>query len=521
MRVGVISTQFLRASQSAFSGEDAIYKKKLVQTCLTKRGHLRATMSSPVAGSMRLVAVNQTRYARDVFCISKTLAETVRFERVTITDGVASRTSEWSTLQEGDYVLLNRPPTLTLRSMQPAVVRFWEHHCAGVHTELFSWMHGDFDGDEIHAVVLGDPRSIEEAKAWIVAPLPEFERARRREREMGIQNEFLPSDVGLDFMRYTTVSATQLMNGDTDLIFGEETRNPTKHMNATTKRFHDRMTESNFVSESIRGTADVCKQQLSQSSIGDLSRTSRIAASCFTRDASGALVCAARDGIIHLDATPTLDRGVPSTRAIIKICSVAQQALLDAHRAGGSSTGGIDLISNMLRGAQTGQEELDKVTLCAFPTGTVGLPKTLWRLEAPRHLLCLLDISDLGPYHYQQCAGSYSPMVLRRIEGHRRVSVCRTGIEYVCMYYDIRLTDVEMTDLSYCMSHKPEASPHPITTREGMMARELSALDTLIATDFTKLPLLVNSTSRPITSTCAMFMSNFSELTRKRTSESG
>lgn len=520
VRIGAISTQFLQASMSAFFGDHATYLKRLTETCLTKHGHLRATMSSPVAGSLRLIAVPQTVYPMEVVCISETLATSTKFERVRVfPDGSISKTSSFDILREGDYCLLNRPPTLTLRSIQPVRIKYWEHHALGIHPELFTQLHGDYDGDEAHLFPLGEPESIQEAMSWVHSRLPQFERARRKQEELGIR-EHPPSTGGLGFMRYTTLSTKELIDGVPSLVFGEETRNPEKHLKGIHKRFVDSTTSSRFVKESIRGTGDVMRQQLSQSSIGDLSRIARIAASCFTRDNERKLVCATRRGPITLDNTTVPDEGVPSCKAIMKICSVAQQALLDAHRAGVSQNTGIDLVANMLRGAQTGREELDDMTLCAFSLDVTFLPKTIWTLETKDHLLCVIKLDSIDKSNLEKCEGSYSPSVLKHIPPDRRVQVCRLGIRYVCHYHEVELTEGEEIDLAWCLSYKPEVSKHPVTTREGMLARELSPLDTLLATDFNKTPRLTNGITTPITSTSAMFLGNFEEFKRRRVLQS-
>lgn len=515
VRVGPISTQFLRASSHAFFGETEAYLSDLTATCLTKHGHMRVTQSTPVAGSGRLVAIPQVSYPLHVVCVSKLLAGCLKFEYVDMPrEGVRAGTSRWKTLEEGDWCILVRPPSLTTEAFQPVVVKFWDHPAMGIHPELFTQLHGDYDGDEAHLYPLGDQRSVAEAKSWVHTKNHLFERARHKFRELKI-GTVVESDADLGFMGTTTISTKQLYDGDTGVLFGEETRNPSKHVSATTARFHDRNTERDFVAQSIRGTADIMKQQLSQSSIGELSRLARIAASCFTRKSTGELVCAARGGIIVLDPGPVFDKGVPSCRAVMRICSVAQQALLDSHRAGTSATRGTDLIANMLRGSRIGSDDLDEETLCIFPRG-VKLPYlTLWKLEVGNRLIALVTVRTLSEYHYTMCIGAYSPRILRMVPQHSRVRVCRLGIEHVCSYYSISLTETELMDLSYCLSYRPDMSLYPTTSRSGMVDRELSWLDTMMATDFKKQPGLANSRTYPITATSAMYTSNFSKFVEK------
>lgn len=110
--------------------------------------------------------------------------------------------------------------------------------------------------------------------------------------------------------------------------------------------------------------------------------------------------------------------------------------------------------------------------------------------------------------------GAYNPIVLRYVSniGGNVQAVCRRGITTVCNYYGVRMSEVELNDASYVFSYDVKASIHPITCREGMLMRSLGWVETMLATDHTKLKDLVGCSSSALTTSSAMLMSNFEDL---------
>lgn len=519
IKVGKIVPRFLEVGRMAFSEDPSGYTKELRKTTFTKHGHLRATMSTPIAGSARLVATPQISYDKYTVCISKELCESIVFCRIEVDeDGVPNGRYTESTLKEDDYCILLRPPSLTIQSVQPVKVKYWRNHCIGIHPELFSQQHGDYDGDEAHIYPLGTTESMEEAKAWIKQELKNFNSAR------GILEDILgrgydDSESKLQFMKYTTVSASQIINGNHDLMIGNLTRNKDLHMEMMRSRFLSHETEKSFAKESARGTADVTRQQLSQSTVGEMSRVARITASCFVRVQDGRLVCLTKDGPETINVPQRRDSGSPVCRAIMSLCSVAQQALLDAHRVGSKANTGFDMISDMLKGrVRLSDESSVYETLCIFDDHHYNEVKMIssWCASKDGKVIAILDPSVHGQTAAEMAIGSYSPEILANIPTEERHSVCLLAILVVVGYHGVSTAcEEDMADLASCLSYKPELSIYPTTTRDGALARGLSYIDTLIATDFTKLEHFRHKSSRAMTSTSCMYMGNFEELTSK------
>ena len=79
-------------------------------------------------------------------------------------------------------------------------------------------------------------------------------------------------------------------------------------------------------------------------------------------------------------------------------------------------------------------------------------------------------------YHAAVCdtiEGSYSPIVLSRVEGGDRKRVCRTAVYTVYNYYGLELEGDDVEDMVELMCYRVEKSALLITTRESMLHRGL------------------------------------------------
>lgn len=521
MRDGEISTEYFKASRLAFEGKREEYIETLEKTNETKRGTLRSIMSTPVSGSARLIATPNW-YRRNIVWISRSLASKIRVCYVDKDrDDVAHPVYKERTLQEDDWVMLVRPPPLNIWNTQPMKVGFWEHNCAGVHPETFSQFHGDFDGDELHAIVLLSEKSIEECEAWDVPVNEKFEQAREQ-YATDHADEWIDEDYWhrCHFMNTTTVSSSQMADAVTRVKYGNVSRNKDSNLLAMHRRFNDESTELDFVKQSIRGMKDVCNQQLSQGLIGDMTRGAKIAAMCFTRPSSGGLYVATAAGTKLLSDDGITDPGFPAVRAVMSLCEVAQQAALDSHRVKESDMPSHDLISSVLLGRPVLEPKGAKLpTLLVFGDSIaedlIHSLKPKWRHATEGTVVLLCPPVRLDASTCSHLVGSYDPVVLSQLTGCSLTAqrLCLTALSVVCNYYSIKLTHTELTDLSYVMSFKVGASNVPITTRGGMSARRLAWVETLEATD----PSAVRSTpgtwQQPCSSTSSMFIGNFSRLT--------
>lgn len=531
MRSSDIATEYHRAAKFAFDNKRDEYTDAIKRTNYTKNGTMRSVMSTPVAGSCRLIATPQWEFGRHCIAISKNLASRMRVcRKVYDSDGNQEAAYVETELKENDWVIVVRPPSLHFGNTQPMRVRFWRHDCAGIHPESFSVFHGDFDGDEIQIYPVYSLESIAECESWDQIPLPAFVECRNLYNNdrglMSLKGSLQMPECSHDeahFLSYTTLSAVEIMKGGYDLAYGKYTRNKPEHIKGMGQRFNNKDTESSFVDESIRGMGDVSRQQLSQGVLGDMTRVAKIAASCFHRPKEGSLWVVTRDGVEALSTDNVIDSGVPSVRAMASLCAVAQQAALDSHRADIQDVASHDFIGDLVLGCarQYAKGATSKYTMVEFNDMSIITAQTgswiKWKYAQDISVFCLCNPSGIPTRYTASITGAYNPVVLTIAQrcNNDIVSICARGIRTICNYYGIRMSELELKDASYVFSYKPELSVHPITSRQGMIARSLGWIETLEATDFLKLPLLETNFEVPNTTTAAMFMSNFSLLTAK------
>lgn len=525
MRSGDIATEYNKAAKLVFSGNTTGYVEAVQKTNFTKHGTMRSTMSTPIAGSGRLIATPQWQFGPSCLAISQNLASKIKVCRWVITSsGSECSTYVEGSLREGDWVIAVRPPSFHFGNTQPMQIKYWSRDCVGIHPESFSAFHGDFDGDEVQFYPVSNPESIKECESWEQLPLPAFVKGRE------VYNAYVDTlesnpyrlekcEVGeAEFIRYTTLSSKQIADGPPELAFGEYSRNKSKHISGMSSRFNTRETELSFVRESIRGMGDVARQQLSQGYLGDMTRVAKIAASCFYRPASGGLHVITRNGSRVLSNDGICDSGAPSIRAIANLCAVAQQAALDSHRAESHDVVSHDFIGDLMHGTDrksttaTGEMTLVEVTTAEIDVGFERWYN--WKYVSNSSTFYLCKPEKLPIPLRRSIVGAYNPIVLRYVSniGGNVQAVCRRGITTVCNYYGVRMSEVELNDASYVFSYDVKASIHPITCREGMLMRSLGWVETMLATDHTKLKDLVGCSSSALTTSSAMLMSNFEDL---------
>lgn len=523
MKTNEISTEYHRASRAAFAGQAEEYTSCIRKTNYTKDGTMRSIMSTPTAGSARLIATPHDGDPTVVY-ISENLASRLKVCKVEYRDGNRMSTYTEGGVHDGDKVQVDRPPALNLFSTPPFTLRFWKHECAGIHPEAFSSLHGDYDGDEIHIYPQFSRGSHTEHAMWSSPSHTKFDTARRLFREWEATRHICeaslrPMEVGnINFLEYTTLGASQILDGATRLALGDESRNTHELLSGTGRRFVADDTESNFVTESIRGMSDVCRQQLLQGPIGDMTRVAKIAASCFCRPSGGGLYVVSRESLVPLCNDGICDSGFPSMRAMSSICSVSQQAALDAHRATSSASSSHDMLSDLVLGCGRTSQLSDTAKLTVFQVSgnpTIPTGSYAWRYYADGHTTYLMEPGNVPVHWGAIITAAYNPTVLSLVKPRLVQEVCKRGITIVCNYYNVALTELELNDISYVYSYMPLASPHPITCRQGLLARGLGWIETLEATDITKITGLVGCREAPHTPTAAMFTGNFEHLKAK------
>ncbi|KAI5291589.1 hypothetical protein KEM52_000122 [Ascosphaera acerosa] len=418
VRIGVMSSEYAATCRTAFSWVREAYLDSLKRTNLTKHGYLRSAMSSAIAGSARLVAVPQVKFPRHIVCVSRVLADGIKTCYVPQPDEELSVRYHERTLKDGDWCILVRPPSLTVQSVQPVMVKIWNHHALEIHPELFTTMHGDYDDDEAHLYPVYDESSVKEAVRWHHEGIPTFNEARALMFKFSpgwIKTH--PDDFDISFVRRTTVSSEQLRRGlPKRLLLGDQTRNKNVHIKGMMTRFGDATTGHRFVKESIRDVVDIMTQQLSQSTVGEMTRLAHVTSLLFYRDADGRLMCQTRDGPLMLSDVKQRDVGMPSNRAGMLLCLKAQQSKLDAYRVGLADRGGFDMITDLFKGREATVGDQAYFTVCRFDDLT-GIDEKLikWKVKTADTWVCLVPPGKLSPLTLAQCNLSYSPLVLRHV----------------------------------------------------------------------------------------------------------
>lgn len=518
-RTGEVKNQFYAAAHHAFRGDMSAYVKELKTTCYKKHGVLRSIMSTPVAGCARLVVVPHCYDDPNVIFISENLARKIKFCHYSATGEYTDDTYTERHLQEGDYVMLERPPSLTKYNNQPLRVSMvgWNIDALGVHPHVFKAFHGDYDGDESHIYVLANPESIKECERWNVPLVKDFEDAKDELYPYTDSNSPIPQGKGdMDFLKYTTVSFNQVKAGGVVPLVGDKVRCKESHLKMLTDRMARNAGTRGFLQEARQGVKDIMRQQLSQGIIGEMSRVARIAASCFVRQRTGSTIVLRSKGPLVVNSSTLPSDGVPSVRGIMLLCSVAQQSALDAHRVGSKASSTIDLVSDLLKGRSSDSDNGRRISLCIFNATEeeqiISLFECVWKYKDENYIFALLFDDTVTHSNSRYVVGAYSPVILAKCTTNRRKNVCRCGISVVYNYYHLEPEGDDMEDLVELFSYDVVASPLPITTRRGMMARKLAWVDTLLATDYTKMGALTGTTASAHSISTAVLASNYDML---------
>lgn len=518
-RSGDIRTQYYIAAAKAFEDDKEEYLKAMRLTNYGKYGHLRSIMSTPVSGSARLVCVPHDYENPYVMFISENLASKIVFcAPETTEDGSAGARYVERSLRQGDYIMMERAPSLSKFNNQPLRVMFWDVECMGVHPKVFSFFHGDYDGDEGHLYALAHPSSVTEASKW---RMPLDHKLLKAERYMH-ENfpgkcRMTPEGGGMEFMNFNTLSFTEVKEGRIGLPMGDWVRNKAEHLEMFKKRMEVKKGTEFFLQEATRGVKDIMRQQLTLGKLGDMSRVARIVAMCFVRGKEGGTFVLTRRSKVLLNASTEGSTGNPASRCIMVLCQASQEAALHAHRVGSLESAGVDLVCSLLRGRAEEGHNTAQHTLFAFQgtdSHTVReVMKPIWCYDTVDGITVAVAKDDSMPEEMAEVlVGAFSPVVLAKVPLERRRKVCSMGVYAVYNYYGLELEGDDVEDMVEVMCYRVEKSLLPATTREGMLSRGLSWMETLMACDYTKLPQLTGSSSGAYSATSATMCANFTLL---------
>lgn len=479
----VIRNDISKAADFALGGTSAFYrnhaKETLSNSMKAKTGRMRqGILNCHVDGSLRMVITPHDM--NDLYTVFVPSYLKDKWRVVRLDPDTQKYVSEY--VEDGDYAVGLRPPSLVKESVQYCRLSFWDKTCLGISPIFVAALRGDYDGDEIHLYPIYSEEAVAEAKEWINTPGDKFTHGISKYMSSSIPNKGINQ---LSYMEHTTISFKQIRDGVDPPLMAEETRTKMEHIVGLRKRFDTKMCDDNFIEESIRGMGDTNKQQLSQPIVGDMSRIARIAASCIIQQEDGVMGVVTDTGFVSCIKFRMDDAaGNPCIRGISTVCAASQQSALDSHRAKDDKLPAHDLVSDMIVGSS--------VTLVILngSLNPIDVRRSLsvsWLSMVDGKIYCLCPPSSVKKVHHNNIIGSYNPIVLSYVQPDKRVDVCRFAITELVKYHSLKLTDTEVMSLAVMYSFKPDAHKSPITTRDGLTARKLHWLDVTMATHYSGL----------------------------------
>lgn len=495
---GVITNDVSRSAKFAFGGSNQYHSSKskevLLESMKGKTGRMRkGIVNCHVDGSLRMVITPQLLWSHEWVAIPRYLSD--KWTVVYLDEKQNKYKSR--NVSEGDYAILIRPPSLSIKSVQPVRIRFWDKTCMGVSPYIVKAFDGDYDGDEMHVFPVYSENSINECKNWINTKHKKFDMAFDIFRTLSIEDKSYPTFDDIDstfehkieptfeFMNHTTMPFDEIFNGSLQPLLAEETRTTKEHLDSFKLRYNTDEINRNFVPESIRGMADTNAQQLSQPIVGDMSRIAKLAASCVVHRDDGMIVVCTRTGYdIITKCDLDVCEGSPSVRGISTMCAGVQQIALESHHAKKKSLPSHDMISEMMTGGDETFVILSR-DLNEHRIRSSIKPRWINIKGDCTYILCEPKSLSNTPSKY--IIASYNPEVLSFIPKDRRLDACRMSMEHVIRYYSFALSKVEIECISVLFSYNVEKSKKPITTRDGMKHRMLRWTEVMMANHYGEL----------------------------------
>mgnify|MGYP002713734647 CR=1 FL=1 len=519
--LGIMSNDYAKMAESVFNrdtpSQEIAYRDKLRSLMLGKSGKMRGDMvAGPVDSSAREVISLCWEMPPNHMAIPRMVANNMRVLRIGKDESTGLSLGYYieDCLREGDWIIAVRPPSLWAGNVQPMKVVLWDHECFGLSPSNADEFHADHDGDEMQIYFMGTEGSIEQCKNWKQLNPCKFAEAVCTIKLPKSATEAY-SEIRETFMVHSTLSVKELLDGEKMPAISKAARmkEPMANMFVERLKSPEKVFEE-FSTESIRGIKDVMAQQLNQGYLGDMSRQARLAASCIKYRDRGVFYIRSSTETLKIFCPPLQDIGQDAKyslggnscmRAITALCSVAQQAALDSHRVSQSVSSKIDLINNLIVG---GSE-----TLIGIIPGS--LPPHFWKYETKEIVYCIVNTESARPWATRILA-AYSPTILKAVKlmkGDTR-TVCRNGINIVCNYYGVKLSTLELYSITELLCYRCEVYTEPITTKKGLLKRDMRWMTVTFANHYGKLKSLqdrgkTRKSVRPETITDAVALCNF------------
>lgn len=473
----VIKNDIAKAAGVAFSGSGQYYntqhKKILADSMKKKTGRMRkGILNCHIDGSLRMVIGPQEDFPINVVCIPQYLSD---IWTVVYFDDSTNRYKS-RIVADGDRAIAIRPPSLSIRSVQPVTVRYWSETYMGISPDLLKAFDGDYDGDEMHLYPVYSAEAIRECNEWSNTPNYTFIKAREI-----YDNSNIPfkHEARYSFMYHTTLSFQEIKDGVQQPLMAEQTRTRMEHLIGFKERFDTESVSKSFVQESIRGMGDTNAQQLMQPIVGDMSRIARLVSSCLIHREDGTIGVATHSGFNEVcKCELDIQDGSSCVLAISIICAGSQQSALESHHAKKKSLPQHNITADMIQGTE------ETIILVDRRLGDLQIrsslkPKWFDRTSEYTAVLCKPSSCTSLPKVY--ILGAYNPIVLSTLPESRRLEVCRLAVEAVVKYCSFPFSSTQIMCLAVLFSFRVEDSVYPITTREGCIARKLRWTEVMMA----------------------------------------
>jgi hypothetical protein len=479
----VIRNDISRASNAAFSGagqyHSTQYKKILSDSMKSKTGRMRkGILNCHIDGSLRMVIGPQEHTSANVVLLPQYLKD---IWTVLYLDPATNKYTRRKVV-EGDRAIAVRPPALSVKSVQPVIISYWNETYVGISPDILKAFDGDFDGDEMQFYPVYSSDAIRECMEWSNTPNQTFIKAREVYQDCDIEHK--GNDM-YSFMYHTTLSFQEIKNGVEQPLMAEQARTRLEHLVGFRERYDIESVSRSFVRESVRGMGDTNDQQLSQPVVGDMSRIARIAASCVLQRDDGTIGVATTSGFSEVCIfDKDMQDGSACMRAVSTICAGSQQATLESHHAKKKSLPQHNITTDMIKGLSETVILVDR-RLSESRIRIALRPR--WQDKGLDGTYVLCKASGAGNLPKSYILGSYNPTILSKFDESERLEICRRGVEAVVRYSSFEFSATQIMSLAVLFSFKVEDSPYPITTREGISARGLRWTEVMMANHYNML----------------------------------
>lgn len=242
--------------------------------------------------------------------------------------------------------VINRPPSISLSSVQSVEVGEWDSHCVGIDPRAMATVQGDYDGDELQVWLLSQASAAEIARLVepVFGTLPEVDQLEAQGAAFpcivdGLGSAALargsaPSSGSPQLPEVPTAMEALVCLGPKvssltkSLLAGPAVRAATAgQLQALCEQLPAGMATG--AGDPLVARAGLAEQRRVQARVGADTRLMRLALSPLASDGRGNVMWAGKV-IGTIDPSPL--RGLPGLRLAVSVGSAYQQGHLDAHK---------------------------------------------------------------------------------------------------------------------------------------------------------------------------------------------